>query len=191
MKQPRLHPVHIRLNDLPPEGKTFEYSRESGELNSTLAEFIGQNPYTIRFEIHPIGNAFELRGTASTKMDLACSLCGIDFKQDIQEKLHEVIVIQEELPRVGHEARVNHTTELEATGPSYLEIPSPDLNVAEYIHEIIGLAVPLKPLGKKDCETSCENADELVRQGLLIREQDAEKTKNSPFGVLKDLKLNS
>lgn len=191
MKTTRLHPVHIRLNELPPEGKAFEYSRVTGELNETLKEFIGQNPYTIRFEIHPIGNAFELKGTAETQMDLACSLCGIDFKQDISEKLHEIIVIQAELPRVGHEARVNHTTELESTGPSYLEIPSPDLDVAEYIHEIIGLAVPIKPLGKKDCETACENWEELVQKGLLVREQDAEKTKNSPFEVLKNLKLNS
>lgn len=191
MKPGRLHPTHIRLNEIPPEGRTFEYSRETGEFNSTLKEFIGSNPYSIRFEVLPIGNAFELKGIATATMDLACSLCGIDFKQEITEKLHEVIVIQEELPRVGHEARVNHTTELETTGPSYLETPTPDLNVAEYIHEIIGLAVPIKPLGKKECETSCENLVELVNKGLLIREQDAEKTKNSPFGVLKNLKLNS
>ncbi len=185
-----LNPVKVHLKELPLEGRRFEFSRESGEFNEALKDLIGTSPYSIDLQIKPLGNVFELRGQVLAKMPLECSRCAFDFDHEIKENLNEVLVIAEALPRSGHMSKVNHANELQVDGPQCTVLESDFFNMADFVHEIIALAEPIKPLGKPNCDESCENFIEFLAsaqaKGISL---GATTEKESPFSVLKNLKI--
>ena len=64
--------------------------------------------------------------------------------------------------------------------------------MGEFIHEIIAINEPLRPLGSPDCEIACENYNKAIEKGWLQVQDDADsQEKQSPFSVLKGMKLNS
>lgn len=193
----RILPVRIVLSELPPEGRDFVYDREGGELNKALMDLIGLNPYRISFHVKPMGNVYLMEGTVDTELDLLCSRCGVDFKQKIQERLSEILVVQDSpLGRGDSTSRVNHTSDLNESQKEATTLDSPHFDVGEFFHEIIALAEPIQPLGGSDCDKSCENLEMAYAQGWLTRpgtqpEEDENFDKNKPFAGLKGLKLNS
>ena len=140
----------------------------------------------MKFTIRPMGNAFEIRGQFWADMALVCSRCALDFKQKVSEKFHEILVIENELPRNGKLAKPNHTTELLNEGPFFSEVRSNTFDISEFLHEIIALAEPLSPTGKPNCDDSCEFYQQAIKEGWLSPE--AEPTANQPFKVLDQLK---
>lgn len=187
--KPRLNPIHITLKDLPPEGRSFTYSRESGELTEILKDLIGQNPYKVEFTITPMGNAFDLRGSIVTNLDLQCSLCAMDLKHKLNEPIHELLVIQKPLHKGDQQTKANHAHEWNESGPNYIMLESDVFHVDEYVHEVIGLAEPIRPLGKPDCDLDCENMSESTRKWLIAGESTDIRT--NPFHVLEKIKLKS
>ena len=129
----RLNPLHINLKELPPEGQEFTYSSTSGELNDRLKDLIGKNPYSVQIKVTPMGNTFDLRGHLSATMDLACSLCAIDFKYPVELKLHELIVVSKSaaLGKNDHVAKANHAHEWETEGPDYIMLDQPTFYIAD------------------------------------------------------------
>jgi uncharacterized metal-binding protein YceD (DUF177 family) len=187
--KPRLSPLHITLKDLPPEGRKFSYDRESGELNEALADLIDDNSYKVEFTITPMGNAFDLKGQITTNLDLQCSLCAIDLKHRVSEAIHELLVIQKPLNKGDQQTKTNHAHEWSEQGPNYILLETDVFHVAEYVHEVIGLAEPIRPLGKPDCDLSCENMSESTRKWLIAGESSEIRT--NPFHVLEKIKLKS
>lgn len=192
----RILPIRIVLSELPPEGRDFVYDREGGELNKALMDLIGGNPYRISFQVRPMGNVYLLEGTVETQLDLLCSRCGVDFKQNINERLSEILVVQDTtLGRGDSTSRVNHTSDLSESQKEATTLDTPQFDVGEFFHEIIALAEPIQPLGGSNCDKSCENLENAYTEGWLTRpgaqEDDADFDKNKPFAGLKGLKLNS
>jgi len=189
----RLNPTQIVLHDLPPEGREFVFTRESGELNDHLKDLIGTNPYRVHLKISPMGNTFDMRGELETGMDLQCSLCAIDFKYPITLNLHELIVIEKPMGKNDHQARSNHAHELVESGPNYIQLPDDIFHVADYVHEAVALAEPIRPLGKPDCDVKCENKSEMPQRAWLsYGEKDAgNSVRANPFQVLEKMKLKS
>lgn len=193
----RILPTKIVLSELPPEGRDFIYNREGGELNKALMDLIGSNPYEIHFRLKPMGNVYLMDGKVGTQLDLLCSRCGVDFKQEIQEKLSEILVVQEQpMARGDSTTRVNHTSDLHENQQEATLLDSPHFDVGEFFHEIIALAEPIQPLGGSNCDVSCENLEKAYEKGWLARPGQAETededfAKNNPFAGLKDLKLDS
>ncbi len=182
------------LREVYREGRDFFYNQESGELTESLADLVGANPYSVEIHIAPLGNAYEVTGEVKTEMNLLCSRCGIDFKYPVRESFRELLVVSKDLPRQGKEARVNHSSELDPQGPNVTLLTDENFNVGQFAREIIGLAEPVQPLGKPDCDDSCENLQEAYRKGWLKRpgeeEEDNAKSHN-PFQALKGVKLDS
>ncbi len=197
LSMPRLNPLHINLTQLPPEGQDFIYSSTSGELTPSLKPLIGKNAYTVEFKITPMGNTYDLRGTASAAMDMQCSLCAIDFNYPIIIKLHELLVVSKKQPlgKGDQQVKANHAHEWEAQGPDYIILESESFSIADYIHEMIALAEPLRPLGKPDCDEKCENLKDRVQRDWLIigevKDKAADPVKSNPFQVLEKIKLKS
>lgn len=190
----RLNPLTINLKELPPEGQEFTYSSATGELTTTLKDLVGKNPYQIQVKIVPMGNTFDLRGHISSAMDLSCSLCAVDFKYPVEINLRELIVVSKNKSTLGkndHMAKANHAHEWEAEGPDYILLESPHFNLADYAHEMIALAEPIKPLGRPNCDENCENLSGRVERPWLSYGEDAEGAKTSPFQVLEKIKLKS
>ncbi len=189
----RLTPTEIVLKDLPPEGREFAFTRESGELNSKLEDLIGQNPYDVRFRITPMGNAFDLRGEIKTAMDLQCSQCGGDFKFKVNQPVHELIVPQKPMAKGDQQVRSNHAHELSESGPDYILLESEVFDAGEYIHEAVALTEPIRPLGKPDCDPNCDETKPIVERPWLSYGDKADKAgegiRSNPFQVLEKMKL--
>lgn len=185
----RLNPIQIPLKDLPAEGREFQYNRDSGELNECLNDLIGANSYQVQFKITPMGNAFDLKGSVQTSMDLQCSLCALDLKQPINVKLHELLVLQKPFSKGDQQTKANHAHEWTDSGPDYIVLESDTFHVGDYIHEVVGLAEPIRPLGKPDCDISCENLSENMKKWL--DSGGAESIRANPFQVLEKIKLKS
>lgn len=192
--KPRLTSTQIPLKDLPPEGRAFDFTSESAELTPILKELIGANPYAVHLHIVPMGNTFALTGQIEAKMDLQCSLCASDFKQPIALKLNELIVIERPLAKGDQSSKANHAHEWAAGGPDYIILPRDQFDVAEYAHEAIALAEPIRPLCAPEREGGCSQAQERVdRPWLSYGEEKSTTTeiRANPFQVLEKLKLKS
>lgn len=185
----RHSPLHINLKELPPEGEEFSYSAKTGELTPALKELLGANEYTVSFKLTPMGNTFDLRGSISTSLNLECSLCAIDFKFPVAVKLHELIVINKPMAKGDQQTRANHAHEWESSGPDYILLESTGFDVAAYIHEMIALAEPTRPLGKPDCDVACENLTPEVKAAWKTPGSDEALAKANPFKVLEKIKL--
>ncbi len=187
----RLTPTEIALKELPLEGREFNFTNESGELNDVLKDLIGSNSYSVQLKITPMGNSFDLRGRINTTLDLQCSLCAIDFKFPVNLTAHEFIVIERALSKGDQMSRNNHAHEWESNGPNYIVLESDIFNLGAYIHEQIGLAEPMRPLGKPDCDQSCENLKDRIERPWLTYGTEGDQGRVKPFQVLEKIKLKS
>ncbi len=187
-----LQPTTIHLEELPNEGRTFVYTNESGELTPFLKDLLGQRPYRVEIEVKPMGNVYSATGFIEAGLEELCSRCAIDFILPVKERFNEILVVGETpLEGGGHQARVNHSSELNAEGPECTELPSPDFKVADFVHELIALARPIKPMAKADCDDSCENYQTALQKGWITTGNSESFQKTSPFSELSKLKLNS
>jgi uncharacterized protein len=190
----RLNPLSINLKELPPEGHEFQYSEQTGELTPQLKDLIGTNPYAVSLTVTPAGNTFTLKGSLKAKMDLQCSLCAVDFKFPIDLSLNELLVVMKKQPlgKGDHQTKANHAHEWAAQGPDYILLESDVFNVGDYLHEMVALAEPLRPLGKPDCDKNCENLAGRERRPWLSYGDEPEtdhKISPNPFQVLEKIKL--
>lgn len=189
----RLNPTEILLRELPPEGRLYKYDQESAELTAVLEDLVGKNPYTVALNIRPIGNAYDVQGEVKTGLSLQCSLCAIDFAFPVNQQFHDVLVVNNPLDKGDQVAKTNHSSEWDWSQPGGIYLESAVFNVKEYIHEMIALAEPIRPIGKPDCdEGNCENLRERPqRDWLSVDANDSKSVHNHPFSVLEKLKLKS
>jgi uncharacterized protein len=190
----RLSPVQINLKELPAEGREFDFTNETGELTPVLKDLIGSNPYQVHFRIVPQGNSFDLQGRLSAGMDLQCSRCAEDFKFPVNSRLHELIVIEKALGLGDQMSKANHAHELESEGPGYMVLESDIFEVGEYVHEMIGLAEPMRPLCAPETPEGCAHHDQKVERTWLSYDQERKPgtdLRAKPFQVLEKLKLKS
>jgi uncharacterized metal-binding protein YceD (DUF177 family) len=187
----RLNPVEISLKDLPLEGRDYEYTRQSGELNESLKDLLHNNDYKILMNLKPMGNTFELKASIETSMDMQCSLCASDFKQLVKTQFHEFLVIEKPLEKGDLHVRVNHAHEWESNGPEATILQSGMFHVGEYFHEQIALNEPIRPLCKPENEHA--GLEDLVKRDWLTvgPEASSKDTKANPFKILEKIKLRS
>lgn len=184
----RLNPVEITLKDLPLEGRDFTYSRESGELSPSLKDLIQGNDFNVQFRLTPVGNAYSLTGGLKTSLNVECSQCASEMAWPIELKLNELIVVEKPLSKGDHQGRANHAHELQDSGPDYIVLDSEVLNVAEYIHEAIGLAEPNRPVCPPERASECASAlKDVQRDWLSVGE--GQSIRANPFQALEKMKL--
>lgn len=187
-----LQPTVIYLRELPNEGRTYIYTNESAELTPFLKDLLGQRPYRVEIEVKPMGNVYSAIGTIEAGLEELCSRCAIDFILPVKERFNEILVVGETPHRGGgHQARVNHSSELNADGPECTELPTHEFRVADFVHEIIALSRPIKPMAKPDCDDSCENFQMALQKGWVTTGNSDSFQKTNPFSQLSKLKLNS
>jgi len=186
----RANPTEITLKDLPLDGRDFTYTKESGELTSALKDLLNNNAYEVKFRITPVGNAYSLKGEISTSMDLQCSLCASEFPFTVKQKLNEMIVVERPLNKGDHQSRANHAHELLDSGPDYLMLENEVFKVPDYIHEVVALAEPIRPLCAPEQPEGCANSqDRIEREWLSIGERDEKGIRAKPFQILEKMKL--
>lgn len=186
--------MRINLNDIPAEGKTFIINQKTGELNSALTDLIGKRTYNIEVSIRPLNTRdFEMIGAVQTGLPEQCSRCGIDFDFQVNSKIHEIMIPEQEQPRNGKYARVNHASEEITDGPSSVFHQDFYFDLAEYIHEVVALAVPFNPAPPVDSKGGCMECKLSVNEivSSYDEEMPVDEQKTNPFAAaLKGIKLN-
>ena len=169
-------PLTVQLKDLPKQGVDFHFTRETGELNGVLDDLIGKNPYRIQIHICPDGPVYMIEGHIQIQMNLACARCALDFKHTVKRHFHESVIVQsEESQRIAYP--------VPADGEDFCTVLSdPLFDLGDFLHELIAVEEPLRPLGKNGCDNNddCENL-------IAFRTETETKPVESPLSQLGEL----
>jgi uncharacterized protein len=184
--------MKIRLNEIPQEGRSYDFDRKSGELDASLEDLLGQNEYEVKMFIKPIGNAYDLRGELKTAITEVCSSCGYDVELPVRRKFHEILFEEQEDHRKSHSVHGNQSVDFLGEGPSMTSYKGDIFDAGEYAHEQIGISLPFYPTcGTEGGCLHIEEVNEIKKKLELDFEQaTAEATLGHPaFSVLKGLNL--
>jgi len=184
--------VIINLSDIGPQGDSFSLNRESGELNAILSDLIGENNYDIQMKITPKDHGFELVGSVRSQTPELCSRCGIDIQLKISKEFKELLLPKIKAPGIGeHYSRVNHYTDLhDEAGPGVIECDHLIFDAGEYLHELIALQIPARPVGETNEVGDCLVCGINTEKTKFGYEDSFPAQKENPFSALKNIKLN-
>lgn len=177
--------MKIRLNEIPENGRDYQFSRESDSaLTPFLADLIQENAYKISFFIKPLNTKdFTLDGSLETQTAEQCSRCGEDFQLKISKKLREILIPEQQSERTGKYAKSPlGLTGSDAEEVSVCEYSQQQLDLGEYLHEAIAIEIPFTPY----CDR-CLGPD----KNFHYDEKMSEEAEQTAFQkALKGLKLN-
>ena len=182
----------INLAEIPEEGRTYEYTAETGEVTEALVDLIGNNKYLIEFSLRPLNSRdFTLIGSLKTRSKEICSYCGQGIQFPIEVKFNEFIIPPQEMTRDGHYVRSSNFVENDPASPQSFEYsPGMKLNIGDYLHETIALNVPYNPAPETSAQGDCNdcgiNVQALVK---TYEETPISREETNPFAVLKSVKL--
>ena len=177
--------MKIRLNEIPEDGRSYDFNRNTSELNEVLKDLIASNPYDVNLYIKPLNSKdYTVNGQVKTKTIEQCSRCGEDFNLEIVKKINEILIPSQEQDRTGKYSKSTtlNTEEGEAE-ISVTEYSKLQFDLGEFLHEAIALEVPYTP----HC-TNCNSAGD--DKTFIYDEKMGEETKPNPFQALKGIKLN-
>lgn len=175
----------ISLSEIPDEGKHFSSTEKSGEFKKALGDLIKKHNYKIDFFIKPIGKGYDLSGSIKTFVPELCYRCGQDFDFGIDATFHEIMLSEEE---TGTITSSNHFNDLEQENPNVVLYSGNIFDMGEYVHELIGLQIPMQPAPIENEKGDCSLC------GIQVRGKDFsynEDIKKNPFDALKGIKVKS
>lgn len=184
--------MKIRLFEIPEDGKSFTFNRKTAELNEILSDLIGSEAYEAELFLRPINSKdFELTGKIKTQTPTDCSRCGDDMKFPIQHVIREILIPKQAVDKTGKYAKPNHILELQSeTTVEVLEVEDEVFDMGEYLHEVVGLAIPFNPAPPLQSDGSCGLCKKTFKTEAFVYDEPMEVTKENPFAVLKSIKLN-
>jgi uncharacterized protein len=181
----------INLLEIPAEGKLYICNQKTGDLNADLRDLIGKTPYQTEFTIRPLqAGTFELTGFIKTSLHEDCSRCGIDFELAVDQKIKEMLIPEQELPRNSKFAKANHVSDMHNDGPSVYEYQGHHFNAGEYFHEIVAMSEPYTPAPACTSDGNCSVCKKPVSDEKFSYEDPGFEEPVSPFADLKNIKLN-
>jgi uncharacterized protein len=182
--------MRINLNEIPTDGRVYEYSRSTGELNSTLDDLLAKNPYDVELFIKPMGNAFEMKGQLTSRKSALCSKCGFDIVLPLSQSVKEILIEEpKEEYRKDQAVHGNGAIDFLADAPGVTHYQSPFFNIGDYVHEAFALAEPFYPeCGVNDCKNLKEVAAKL--RELELSFEAGQKVGHPAFSILEKLNKN-
>ena len=177
--------LKIRLSEIPEEGRDFEFSEATEELAAALSDLVESRPFLCEFTIRPMTGVYQLEGVLKTNLLRICSVCGIEVEIPVESSLNELLVKRSRLEKGDSESKVGFLADT-AGAPAVTEFDGDELNVIDFIHEMIALKDPAYPFcGGRDCNNRKE-IDEKLRELSTTADSSIGRNTN-PF---KNLKLN-
>ena len=159
--------LKIRLKNRANQGWDFSYNQESAELTKKLRPLIGENPYNIQVSVRPAGHlSYVISGQIQTYFNLLCARCAYGFKKSINKEFEEKIFIQKKLIRIDKRVRNSHFSELMNT-EDFTLIHDDLFDIGEFLHELITVEEPMRPLGAKTCDDkhfTCEHLENMKQK---------------------------
>ena len=169
----------IDLNTIDAEGKDYHFTQDSDELVGAFKDLIGKADYSINLFISPLGNTYQITGAVKSQYPERCSRCGYDIDVPLQAKINEIVVIEKQRPRntQGSQSQPN----FESDGPQVTYLNSPDLNLEEFLHEMMAAGFDKYP--------KCSDRKKCDEQRYEIVDEVIEEPKGHPgFAALKNFK---
>ena len=184
--------MKIRLNEIPEEGRSYEFDRISGELNEALEDLVGDHAYNADLFIKPIGGVYEVSGRVNTTMDEVCSTCGYDFELPVSRGFREILVQEKEEHRKSQSVHGNQSVDFLEESLAMATFKGQVFDAGDYVHEVIAYAEPFYPTCGHDGD--CLRQDEVNEIRRKLELQDAkfeEKRVGHPaFSVLQELAVD-
>ena len=182
----------IRLSEIPEEGKSYLWNRETSELNKALEELVKDQKYEVSFFIKPLNtHDYSMTGTIKSQLPTDCSLCGLDFKLPVSIKINEILIPAQTSERKGHYAKVNHLSDAEGNSSTQALEYAENLNfdMGAYVHEAIAITIPFNPMPDTDEKGDCRTCGLNQKTHNFGYDEAMVDQKPSPFAVLKNLKV--
>ncbi len=183
--------MKINLNEIPEEGRDYEFDRESGELNTILSDLIGSRVYGVQFTIRPLGNAYEVRGSVQTHLPALCSKCGWDIEVAVNRTLKEVLVEEPKEDRKAHSVHGNQSVDFQEEGLSVTYYQNDKFDAGEFVHEAIALGTPFYPTCAQE---KCEHLEDVLIKRAELENEYRRGLESQPghpaFAALKDFRTN-
>ena len=140
---------------------------KSTALTQKLKSLIGENNYRIEAHIRSVGHSFYIiTGTIQTWLNLLCARCAYEFKEPINKQFEEKIILQKKLTRIDKPVRSNHFSELIST-EEFTVTDNALFDIGDFLHELIAIEEPLRPLGTKTCDDNhffCEHLEKMKQK---------------------------
>lgn len=184
--------MKIRLHEIPKEGKSFQWSKESAEINQVLKDLIGDSAYQTEFVIKPLnGRDYEMTGTLQCQVPELCSRCGIDIAFPVRVKFHEILIPYRPDDRTSKYSKVNHLSESTDSDLSVVEYAEDEsFAIGEYLHEQVAISIPFNPAPPVKENGDCSDCEMPVRgRSFSYDEVLPEEKPENPFAALKNLKI--
>lgn len=175
----------IKLNEIPDEGKDFDFDQTTGELNLDLNDVLKGNPHSVHLRIQPMGSAIEARGRVTAQLPVECAFCAKSFNHPVQEPFHDLLMSKS---KTKCDIKGNES-DFEDSNVTVTELEGNNYEFGAYIRELLLLAEPFQPECKKGCLGLCSSCGADKNDGPCSCSE--EKTaRTSAFSVLKSLKLD-
>jgi uncharacterized protein len=151
-------------------------------IKNRECEFL--EPLNIRLKAFRIRELYEVQGTFSTRVRLACSRCLKDFETMLTSAFELTYV--KEVPGLM-DVLDEQEIELKAEEIGLMVFKGEEINLHQGIQEQVVMAFPLQPLCDENCKGLCPQC------GSDLNRRDcgcARGSGSNPFTVLKNLKLD-
>ncbi|MCB0323695.1 MAG: DUF177 domain-containing protein [Bdellovibrionales bacterium] len=180
----------IRITDIPPEGRTFEFELEPGPMNDRVnagrqasaskttaaPEYLFLDQPKAKVLLTVQGSSVHFQGTATARFRTPCSRCAEDLDLPLDVTVNLVLK-----PRVGG-ARPDDVEDL---GYGYYE--DQEVDCGAIIEEHLILALPYVATCDAPTVEQCSRAQQAL--GSLQRTDEA-KSGDERFAILRNLRLD-
>lgn len=178
----------IRVEEIKDEGLSLEFE-EAPESFPALADIASGGegellaPVTTRLRAVRIGGMVEVDGSVSSLVRLSCGRClqGFDFPLEAAFSLTFV----EELPAVTDEV-TDEEVEVDAEEMGLILFEGEEIDLRDAIQEQLVMALPLRPLCRKECKGLCSQCGADLNEGACGCGPSDLSLK---FAALKDFKV--
>lgn len=134
-------------------------------------------PFKVKLHLKKIGEDIDISGSFNVKVSYECDRCCDNASMNLSDNFHLVL-----LPKKEESGEAGSDETEEEVELSYYE--GEEINLSDYIKEMLFLAIPIKLLCKEDCKGICPNCG--VNLNKEICSCSKGDSKGSSFGILKN-----
>jgi uncharacterized protein len=133
------------------------------------------SPFNVNVHIRRVGEDLDVSGSFKVRVEFNCDRCCDDAVVELKDNFHLIL-----LPKAEEEDSSEEPEDEVELG--YYE--GEEVDLSEYVKEILFLAMPIKLLCKDDCKGICSGCGaNLNKEKCSCSKGNA---KGNPFGILKN-----
>ncbi len=174
-------PLKVKVLDVPDEGAKREWTLPVEFFDKGLIPFSVTRPVEVVVSLLRVGETVNVDGHVSCALGLECSRCLKHFELLVEDGLKAVFMGRPVGGQTGNEVEINDgDIDVQFYDGEELDIYGP-------LHDLLVLAVPMRPLCREGCEGLCPVCGKDLNSGNCGCPQTVEDPR---FSALKQLKFD-